>query len=153
MRRRNALLAIGCCLVALTCFVAGLWAAEVREEFAKLAAAYDAALLAGDKNALDAYYDADGQFIGADGRLLAKSPYINDTLARKWETAQASEQRVQQIGDSVVVETGVFKASGTEPDGKRFRDHVRYLAVWVKKDGKWVNVAEQGTPIVEAAAK
>jgi len=133
--------------------VAGLWAAEVSEEFAKIAAAYDAALLAGDKKVLDAYYDADGQFISADGRLLAKGPYINETLTLKWETAKASEQRLQPVGDSVVVETGVFKASGTDPQGRRFRDHLRYLAVWVKKDGKWVNVAEQGTPIVEAETK
>lgn len=145
--RRVALFGLLLASLSLT-FVAGLWAADLKEEFSKLVTKYDAALLTRDAKFFEDHF-GEGHFVGPNGQLFDRKEYVAAALGRTWETVKASQEVVQELSDTVVIESGVFSATGKEANGKEFREHSRYLAVWVKKGGKWVNVAEQGTPIVE----
>lgn len=147
--RRVALFGLLLASLSLT-FVAGLWAADLKEEFAKLAAEDDAALLTRDAKFFEEYY-GEGYFVGERAQVVDREDYLKEILTRTWATAKATEQRIHPLSDTVLLETGIFTATGKEADGKEFHDHQRYIAAWVKKDGRWVNVAEQSTPIVEAS--
>ena len=52
---------------------------------------------------------------------------------------------VNVIGD-VAIATGVFKATGVE-NGKHYARRERFVDTWVLKNGKWVCVASNATPI------
>jgi ketosteroid isomerase-like protein len=60
----------------------------------------------------------------------------------KFESAKSSDVKVRVYGKTAVM-TGRFNAKGTFK-GKTIDVRERYTAVWVKQNGRWQLVAEQG---------
>ncbi len=54
----------------------------------------------------------------------------------KMEMTETTDQKVRVVGNNVVIETGTFRAKGTN-DGKAFDETERYTTVWVWRDLRW----------------
>lgn len=75
------------------------------------------------------------------------------TLAavKQWDFSKAtpSNFKATKWDDDATLVTYMIK--GTGPDGKPFEE--RASSIWVKRDGKWLAVFHQGTPVIQAPAK
>jgi ketosteroid isomerase-like protein len=86
-----------------------------------------------------------------DGRLENKAEYlarVGGTSSQKDDLEQAvnESQRARIYGNCAVV-TGLYRAKGVK-DGKPYLLRTRFSDTWIYRDGKWVIVASQVTPIL-----
>lgn len=140
---------IGVPLLAVVLSPALRGAEDVKSEIIKLGKVYDHALLAGDAKTLDRLYHDEAVFIDDKGRKYDKKGYLplNVKPGMKWEVAEGVPDSIQVFGDTAI-ETGLFTGKGK--DGNQpFQMRMRYTDVWVRKNGSWVVVLEQGTPLPE----
>lgn len=81
------------------------------------------------------------------GKLEDKAKTLDEIRSRKYKTAEYEDVQVTVFGHTAIVRGG-YRASGTEPDGTSFREHLRWTDTWVRMpDGKWQCVATQYTAI------
>lgn len=82
------------------------------------------------------------------GALSSKSEDIQDlkTTKRVLESAELSETRVRVEGNTGIV-TGVNHVKGRDEKGAAFDRWVRFTDTYVKRDGRWLVWATQGTEI------
>ena len=82
------------------------------------------------------------------GKLNTKAEEIADVRNRKeaLNSAVSSEMDVRVEGNTGIV-TGVYTMKGRDEKGQPFDRRIRYTDVYVKRDGRWLVVASQGTPI------
>ena len=80
------------------------------------------------------------------GRLMTKADEIADIKNRKdvFTTVAASDMQVRVEGDTGVV-TGVYHMKGRDEKGQPVDRRIRYTDVYVKRDGRWLALAAQGT--------
>jgi ketosteroid isomerase-like protein len=119
--------------------------ADAKDEIMKLIPKLDAGIKSHDTKTLGMMYDPDGKFVTDGGELCDQKRYIallaDPTVTLN--TAKSNSTSFQDFGDTVV-EMGTFTATGTQK-GKPIQIAVRYMSVWVKKNGMWVITAEQDT--------
>jgi hypothetical protein len=100
-----------------------------------------------DTKALDALFDNALIYVDYDGSLRTKAEFLarvkSSTSQPQQETTESMNTRI--FGATVVV-TGIYLAKGIE-NGKPYVRHGRFLDTWVLRDGKWLCVASQSTPI------
>lgn len=84
------------------------------------------------------------------GALSHRDEDIADVRAhkRKLTSAELSELDARVSGDTAVV-TGVNHVKGTDDKNQAFDRHVRFTDVYVRRDGRWLVWATQGTAIVD----
>lgn len=110
--------------------------------------AWNQAELRKDAKALDAIFDNALIYVDYDGTLKSKA----DFLARVKSKAAHPEQEITEamtgynIGATVVV-TGIYMAKGME-NGKPYVRQGRFVDTWINKDGRWVCVVSQSTPLL-----
>ncbi len=82
------------------------------------------------------------------GALLSKAESIADMRndKRVIDAIDMSETAVRVDGDIAVV-TGVFRDRGRDEQGRSYDRRVRFTDTWVKRDGRWLVWATQGTTI------
>ena len=82
------------------------------------------------------------------GKLNTKADDIADIKNRKETIASAvsSDMDVRVEGNTGVV-TGIYTIQGRDEKGQPMDRRIRYTDVYVKRDGRWVVIASQGTPI------
>ncbi len=82
------------------------------------------------------------------GKLTNKSEEIADFKSRKGTTSSAvlHDLNVRTEGNTAVV-TGVNHVQGRDGEGKAFDRRVAFTDVWVKRDGRWLVLASQGTDV------
>jgi ketosteroid isomerase-like protein len=117
---------------------------KAEQELLKANQEYDTALLRGDTVALDQLYADEFVYTNPDGEIRNKAQQLAFTRSGdlKFESAQSSDVKVRVYGKTAVM-TGRFNAKGTFK-GENIDVRERYTAVWVKKNGRWQLVAEQG---------
>jgi ketosteroid isomerase-like protein len=117
---------------------------KTEQELLKANQEYDTALLRGDAVALDRLYADEFVYTNPDGEIRDKAQQLAFTRLGdlKFESAQSSDVKVRVYGKTAVM-TGRFNAKGTFK-GKTIDVRERYTAVWVKQNGRWQLVAEQG---------
>jgi ketosteroid isomerase-like protein len=110
---------------------------------------YDEALVREDASALDRIFADEFIYTSTTGELINKAQQLEAIKSGdlKIEYGKSDEVRVRVYGN-VAVMTGRFIAKG-EYKGKVFETPERYTAVWVKRQGRWQLVAEQGTRVVQ----
>lgn len=85
---------------------------------------------------------------GRTGKITNKQQEIADMQSRKdtptWE--EITDLNTRKEGDTVVV-TGINHVKGNDATGKPFDRRTAYTDTWVKRDGKWMVLATQGTDI------
>ena len=119
---------------------------EVREAIRR----YDAALRKGDVAAVGQFFAPEYTFVNARGERLSRA----DRLAnlRTGRTAvdsvshAPSEEQIRPYGNDVVVYTTLLTLGGRY-SGRAQRGQYRALVVWVRRDGRWQQVASQLTPV------
>ena len=122
--------------------------AEVRASIRR----YDDALRRSDTAAVAQFWAPDYTFINPRGELLTRA----DRLAnlRTGRTAFDSlapvlaEERIRTYGntDVVAVHTTLLSIGGRY-SGRTERGQYRATAIWVRRDGRWQQVASQLTPV------
>jgi ketosteroid isomerase-like protein len=80
------------------------------------------------------------------GKLNTKADEIADIKNRKdvFTSVTASDMQVRVEGDTGVV-TGVYHMKGRDEKGQPIDRRIRYTDVYVRRDGRWLALASQGT--------
>ncbi len=117
----------------------------VEQEVEKVGRAYDEAYIRGDSAALDRIWADDYTSTSNTGEVTnkAKNMELIKSGDLKVESGQADDVRLHVYGDTAVV-TSLWTSKG-KYKGKDFNQKERYTVVFVKRDGRWQVVAEQGT--------
>jgi ketosteroid isomerase-like protein len=117
---------------------------KTEQELLKANQEYDLALLRADAAALDRLYADEFVYTNPDGEIRNKVQQLAFTRSGdlKFESAKSSDVKVRVYGKTAVM-TGRFNAKGTLK-GETINVRERYTAVWVKQNGRWQLVAEQG---------
>ena len=117
---------------------------EAERELAQANKEYDAAIMRGDVAVLERIFAEEFILTNWQCEVLNKQQQIA-AVARgeaKLEDARSEDVRVRIYGETAVM-TGRFTAQSTR-DGKTVKINELYTAVWVRRDGRWQLVAEQG---------
>jgi ketosteroid isomerase-like protein len=105
---------------------------------------------AGDTKALSLILDEAMVYIDEEGALLTKAQFL-EQVKREGEHVQALT--TEGVGVSVFADTavvsGTYWVSG-EDRGKPFRRAGRFIDTWILRDGAWVCVTAQSTPVLRA---
>ena len=117
---------------------------DAERELVKMNAQYDEAIMRGDAAALGRIFADDFIYTSPKCEVLGKKEQIANLTARdfKLEDAKSDDVRIRVYGETAVM-TGRFTAK-LESAGKTDMIDERYTAVWVRRDGRWQLVAEQG---------
>lgn len=138
-------------LLTLVCAVSSMVMAQdvaaVRTKIIALEKAWNQAYKMGDTHALDDILDNEIVLINDDGSTQSKREFLASVKATNSQEQQVSPESmsVHVFGDTAIA-TGVFRAKGVEA-GKAYTRRERFVDTWVLKDGKWVCVATNATPV------
>jgi ketosteroid isomerase-like protein len=119
--------------------------AEVRDAVRR----YDAALRRADVAAVERFFAPEYTFVNARGERLTRAERLANL--RTGRTAFDSlahaprEEQIRRYGDVVVYTT--LLTLGGRYSGKAQAGQYRALVVWIRRDGRWQQVASQMTPI------
>lgn len=97
-----------------------------------------------ERNWADDYYGVNS----VTGKLTTKAEDIADIKNRKevYDSAMASEMEVRVEGNTGIV-NGVYHLKGKDEKGQPLDRRIRFTDVYVKRDGRWMAIASQGTSI------
>jgi ketosteroid isomerase-like protein len=122
----------------------------VRSKIIALEKAWNQAYKAGDVRALDSILDNEIVLINDDGSLQTKAEFLGSIKAtsnNSQEQQVSPESMSVHVFGTIAVATGVFRAKGVEA-GKKYLRRERFVDTWIFKNGKWVCVASNATPIL-----
>ena len=147
-------LALATVLPSPTASAAGSLSAEERERvIAEVTAAEAAVVAASNAGDRQAEYDLmadDWVYIDVGGKRITKQEMMERRREdERTATVTASELEVIPISLDAAVTRGRWDTRAVYYGGLPRVGASRYMALWRKRDGRWVLVADQGTPIVE----
>ncbi|WP_175545049.1 nuclear transport factor 2 family protein [Variovorax sp. OV329] len=107
----------------------------------------DAAMRAGDVEALDQLLAEDLMFTGNHGQRVSK---VDDLALHRrrdlvFEQVRASDRTVRPLADAAVVTVRLDLAG--RQGGRRFEGAFRFTRVWAWRDGRWQLLAAHGSRI------
>ena len=119
--------------------------AEVREAVRR----YDDALRRADVAAVGQFFAPEYTFVNARGERLTRADRLANLRAGRTafdSLAHApQEEQIRPYGNVVVYTT--LLTLGGRYSGKAQQGRFRALVVWVRRDGRWQQVASQMTPV------
>ena len=147
MKRLTMGIAAAFSMAALTAASAHAQGA-VEEQIKKMERDRAAAVVKADVATLEGLTADDFILINANGQLSDKATTMKNikTGVIKITSNEVSDLKVRVYGDTAVV-IGKSSAKGTI-GGRELKGPVMFTRVYVKKNGKWLSVAFQQTPIV-----
>jgi len=110
---------------------------------------WDQAEERGDIHALDLIFDDSMIYIDEDGSLLTKAQFLDRVTKEAGTDVQwllAPDMNVRLYGDTAVV-VGRYSYRGIH-QRKAHERSGRFVDTWVFKEGRWVCVVAQSTPIL-----
>ena len=121
--------------------------ADTEREIRKLQMEYDKAALEQDAAAYDRLFADDFTLTQAGGKITTRAETIAAAKAgdTKMQEGRSDDIKVRVYGNTTIVTCRWTEKSITK--GKPFSGALRYTTVWVKKNGKWQIVSDQGTLI------
>lgn len=121
-------------------------AAEVRQAVR----AYDAALRRADAAAVERFWAPEFTFVNPRGERLSRAERVANLRAGRTSFDSLApaprEEQVRVYGD-VAVHTTLLTIGGRY-GGRAQEGRYRALVVWVRRDGRWQQVANQLTPVL-----
>lgn len=111
--------------------------------------AWNQAYKLGDAQSLNSLLDDSVVLINDDGSVQTKSEFLESLKAASTSQDQqvsSESMTVHMHGNNIAVATGIFEAKGVEK-GKHYLRRERFVDTWVYKNGKWVCVASNATPM------
>lgn len=124
--------------------------ASVRSKIIALEKAWNQAYKAGDTRALDSILDNEIVLINDDGSVQTKTEFLGSVKAtanNSQEQQVSPESMSVHVFGNTAISTGVFRAKGVE-NGKSYTRRERFVDTWIYKNGKWVCVATNATPVL-----
>ena len=122
----------------------------VRSRIIALEKAWNQAYKAGDIRALDSILDNEIVLINDDGSVQSKAEFLGSIKAtsnNSQEQQVSPESMSVHVFGNTAIATGVFRAKGVE-GGKSYVRRERFVDTWFYKNGKWVCVASNATPVL-----
>ncbi|HEX8476429.1 MAG TPA: nuclear transport factor 2 family protein [Pyrinomonadaceae bacterium] len=121
--------------------------ADAERELAQIEKDWAAAYVRGDAPSMERYADAETYFVDPEGGVANMSQVVEQVKSGdlKFESIDVSDVKVRVYGDTAVVSYH-SKDKGTYKGEDISGDH-RWLDVFVRRNGKWMAVASQGTRI------
>jgi ketosteroid isomerase-like protein len=145
---------LGGFLLAFVCAAGSFVAAQddtnpgVQSKIIALEKAWNQAYKLGDTRALDGILDDKIVLINDDGTVQTKAEFLAGVKPAKSQEQQVAPESINvHVFGTTAVATGVFRARGVEA-GKPYVRRERFVDTWVYKDGKWVCVATNATPVL-----
>jgi ketosteroid isomerase-like protein len=147
---------LGACLMIVVCTTAVFVRAQdtsdsaVRSKIIALEKAWNQAYKAGDTRALDSILDNQIVLINDDGSVQSKVEFLASVKAtnnNSQEQQVSPESMSVHVFGNTAVATGVFRAKGVE-GGKSYVRRERFVDTWIYKNGNWVCVATNATPVL-----
>ena len=126
-------------------------ASAIKTKIAALEGLWNQAYKAADVKALDGILDDSIVLINDDGSMQSKAEFLASVKATTPQQAQQQQvapesTTVHVFGPNTAVATGVMRVKGVE-NGKSYVRRERFIDTWILKDGRWVCVATDATPI------
>jgi ketosteroid isomerase-like protein len=101
-----------------------------------------------DTKSMSALFDDAVVYVDYDGTLRTKAEFLSRVKAEASQPEQEiTESMTGRAFGAAVVVTGVYVAKGVE-NGKPYVRRGRFVDTWAFKDGRWLCVASQATPIL-----
>lgn len=146
MRYINLLTALGLAAALAGCAAAPP-AADDRAELKALADAWDRAIVAKDRPAIEANMAADFRQIDSHADLHDKAGFVHDIVEPQLtiDPYEVQDFEIRQYGDTALL-SGRLHFTGTYA-GKRFASDFRYIDIYVRRGGRWQVVSVQITPV------
>ena len=120
----------------------------VRSKVIALEKAWNQAYKIGDTKALSSLLDDSLVLIEDDGSLKTKSQVLASVKGPTANEEQVvPESLTVYVHGQTAVATGVFAAKGTH-GGKPYVHRERFVDTWMLKNGNWVCVATNATPML-----
>ncbi len=132
-------------LAVLVAIIPGPATADTADDIERIEQQRSQAVLSADMPTLYAIYASDFFYNRAVGDSLTRSQYLPMYASGelKVNRAMGEGRDIRVYGDTAIV-TGIVHVNATIK-GENRDVHLRYLNVWIKRDGGWVLVARQAT--------
>jgi ketosteroid isomerase-like protein len=126
--------------------------AATKSKIIALEQLWNQAYKSGDTKALDKILDNAIVLVNDDGSIQTKAEFLASV---KSSISQPSAQQQQvspesfsvHVHGTVAIATGIMRVKGTE-GGKAYTRHERFVDTWLYKNGTWVCVGTDATPVV-----
>ncbi len=141
--------------LALICATALLVSAQdedaaARSQVLALEKAWNQAYKAGDTKALASILDNSLVLVEDDGSLKTKSEFLASVKAPSANQEQvAPESLTVRVFGNTAIAIGVIAVKGTK-GGKSVVRRERFIDTWINKNGTWICIATDATPITHA---
>ncbi len=151
---------IGCWVLALS-FLALMCAtvllvsaqdedAAARAQVLALEKVWNQAYKAGDTKALASILDNSLVLVEDDGSLKTKSEFLASVKASSGNQEQvAPESLTVRVFGNTAIAIGVIAVKGTK-GGKSVVRRERFIDTWINKNGTWICIATDATPMTHA---
>ena len=110
---------------------------------------YDDALRRADVSAVGQFFAPEYVFVNARGERLTRADRLANLRTRRTTLDSLvhapQEEQIRAYGD-VVLYTTLLTLDGRY-SGRAQRGHFRAMVVWVRRDGRWQQIASQLTPV------
>jgi hypothetical protein len=145
--RRILFAAIALAMVVPATFLAQTKAGGPEQALMDIEKAWVAATLKSDGAVLDGILAANWSAISVEGKVTTRAQAIDEMKKGKFTKSEVSEMKVQMIGTTAAVVTGVWTGVGTGAKGEKVDTSERWTDVFVNQGGAWKCVASQSTTI------
>ena len=122
-----------------------------KSKIVALEGAWNQAYKSGDAKALDTLLDNGIVLVNDDGSVQTKKEFLASvkpagSAAGPQEQQVAPESMSVHVFGNTAIATGIFRAKGIEGK-KSYVRRERFIDTWINKDGHWICVATDATPI------
>jgi ketosteroid isomerase-like protein len=126
--------------------------AAARAQVLGLEKAWNQAYKAGDIKALSAILDNSLVLVEDDGSLKTKSEFLASVKAANVNDEQvAPESLTVRVFGSTAIAIGVIAVKETKA-GKTAVHRERFIDTWIYKNGTWICIATDATPMIHAGS-
>ena len=126
--------------------------ATARDQVIALEKAWNQAYKAGDTKALAAILDNSLVLVEDDGSLKTKSEFLASVKSSSGNEEQvAPESLTVRVFGKTAIAIGVIAVKATK-GGKSVVHRERFIDTWINKNGTWVCIATDATPITHTGS-
>jgi ketosteroid isomerase-like protein len=126
--------------------------ATARDQVIALEKAWNQAYKAGDTKALSAILDNSLVLVEDDGSLKTKSEFLASVKSSSGNEEQvAPESLTVRVFGKTAIAIGVIAVKGTK-GGKSVVHRERFIDTWINKDGSWICIATDATPMTHGGS-
>jgi ketosteroid isomerase-like protein len=121
--------------------------AAIEGKIVALEKLWNQAYKSGDSKALDAILDDSIVLINDDGSMQTKKEFLASVKATNAQEQQVAPEALKvHVHGDVAIATGVMRVKGNE-GAKSYVRPERFVDTWLRKNGNWVCIATDATPI------